>query len=108
MAKTEGFTYLTDAQYLGTTQPGPSTYEIQTSQVLRNQPAFKISDLNKVKAKTKIFKDKGPDMGTYLEKSEQRNLLLRKSASAFIGNPKSTSAEFYKPEKISVYHLLAR
>ena len=62
--KTTGLSFLSEVEFLGKTQPGPTKYENKKAVVLERKPAWKFPN-PKQKTHWKPKKVKGPDPGTY-------------------------------------------
>lgn len=106
--KTEGLSYLSDAQYLGSTNPAPTSYKIDEQHVRSRSPEWKIpKPLAKAKS-YKIIKSKEPDVGTYKGVSIAKDNLMRKVSVAIIGKPKERGFEAVNPEKVTFTHESAR
>lgn len=65
IGKAEGVNYLSEAQHIGCSQPGPSSYKAEKLVVKPRVTAVKFAPFNGKKIKWKPIKDQGPGVGSY-------------------------------------------
>ena len=85
--KSEGVTYLSDAEYVGQSLPGPNTYNPNDEQTRSKSPVVRFFKPNNEKRSNRVAKSKEPDVGTY-EGAKQKDKLLTNGAVVYIGRPK--------------------
>ena len=94
--KTEGVNYLSDAQYISSTMPGPSTYKTNAKVVQPRITAVKIAPA-KTKKQTswKPKKSEEPDCGTY-QVDKARHLVERSPVTHKISLSNTGSAANFR------------
>lgn len=107
MNKTEGVSYISDAQYMGQATPGPGGYKVDEQHTRSRSPVLKWQNPPERKNHYKITKSKEPDVGTYNPgKSKDVTSQQRKTIVTTFARPKEPGAP--EVEKVTYTKAMAR
>ena len=96
-SKCEGASYISEAEYIGQANPGPTAYTVDEKQTRSKSPEWKFPPTIAKTKSYKIIKSKEPDVGTYRNVDANRKSLEKKNLVAVFGRPNNGDRHTEKP-----------
>ena len=87
LSRAEGVTYLSDAEFVGQSLPGPHAYNPNDEQTRSKSPSVRFIKPSAEKRSYKIVKSNEPDVGTY-DAAKSKDKIQSNGSVVYIGRPK--------------------